>query len=305
LNTGIHGQYYSLNEEIVAEPRVSLQYVINGSHALSLGYGLHHQMQNITTSFIQTKTQDGTMVQTNKGLDFTASQHYVLTYDWNISGNTRLKAEAYYQRLNDVPVERKPTSFSALNTGASFAPMDQDSLVNSGTGTNYGLELTLERFYSRGFYYLLTTSLFDSRYEGSDGIERNTAFNTKFVFNALAGKELKLGNNGRFFSLNLKLTTIGGKYLTPIDFAKSQEFGRSIYRNSEAYSERQSSYFRTDLRLAYRKEYAKSTLEVSLDLQNLTNNKNIFSQSYNPRTNSIATQYQQAFFPVPYMRFTF
>lgn len=304
LNTGIHGQYYSLNEQIVAEPRVSLQYVINGSHALSVGYGLHHQVQNITTSFIQTKTQNG-MVLTNKGLGFTASQHYVLTYDWNISGNTRLKAEAYYQRLNDVPVERKPTSFSALNTGASFAPMDQDSLVNTGTGTNYGLELTLERFYSRGFYYLLTTSLFDSRYEGSDGIERNTAFNTKFVFNALAGKEWRLGNNGRFFSLNLKLTTIGEKYLTPIDFAKSQEFGRTIYRNSAAYSERQSNYFRTDLRLAYRKEYAKSTLEVSLDLQNLTNNKNIFSQSYNPRTNSIATQYQQAFFPVPYMRFTF
>jgi hypothetical protein len=229
----------------------------------------------------------------------------VLTYDLNISGNTRLKAEAYYQRLSDVPVEQRLTSFSALNTGASFVPMDQDSLVNNGTGTNYGLELTLERFYSKGFYYLVTTSLFDSRYEGSDGIERNTAFNTRFVFNALAGKEWQLGNSGRFFSLNLKLTTIGGKYLTPIDFARSQQYGRTIYRDSEAFSERQNNYFRTDLRIAYRKEYAKSTLEVSLDLQNLTNNENIFSQSYNPRTNSIVTQYQQAFFPVPYVRFTF
>jgi hypothetical protein len=305
LNTGIHGQYYSLNEQVVAEPRVSLQYVINGSHALSLGYGLHHQVQNITTSFVQTKTSQGDEVLTNQDLGFTASQHYVLTYDWNISSNTRLKAEAYYQVLSDVPVEQGPTSFSALNTGASFVPIDQDSLVNAGSGTNYGVELTLERFYSKGFYYLLTTSLFNSRYEGSDGIERNTAFNTRFVFNALAGKEWKLGNTGRFFSLNLKLTTIGGKYLTPIDFGRSQQYGRTIYRESEAFSEQQANYFRTDLRIAYRKEYAKSTLEVSLDLQNLTNNKNIFSQSYNPRTNSIATQYQQAFFPVPYVRFTF
>ena len=90
----------------------------------------------------------------------------------------------------------------------------------------------------------------------------------------LAGKEWKLGNNGRFFSLNLKLTTIGGKYLTPIDFAKSQEFGRTIYRNSEAYSERQSSYFRTDLRVALRKNAARLSWKLSLDIQNLTNYEN-------------------------------
>jgi hypothetical protein len=229
----------------------------------------------------------------------------VLTYDWNLSATTRVKAETYYQRLSDVPVEQMPSAYSALNTGASFAPSDEDSLVNKGSGTNYGIELTLERFYNRGFYYLLTTSLFDSKYKGSDGVERNTAFNTGYVFNALAGKEWRLRGNGKFLSLNLKLTTIGGKYLTPIDFERSQQLGRTVYRESQAYSEQQDPYFRADLKISYRKEYLKSTLEIALDLQNVTNNKNIFSQSYNPRTNSIATQYQQSFFPVPYVRFTF
>jgi hypothetical protein len=177
--------------------------------------------------------------------------------------------------------------------------------VNNGSGRNYGIELTLERFYSKGYYYLLTTSLFDSQYKGSDGIERNTAFNTQYVFNALIGKEWKLNNNGKFLSLNLKLTTIGGKYLTPINFAKSQEFGRSIYDESRAFSEQQDAYFRADVKISYRKEYVKSTLEIALDLQNATNNKNVFTQSYNPRTNSVVTQYQQGFFPVPYVRFTF
>ncbi|MFT7031382.1 MAG: hypothetical protein ACJA2C_002783, partial [Marinoscillum sp.] len=27
------------------------------------------------------------------------------------------------------------------------------ALVNKGTGQNYGLEFTLERFFNRGFYY--------------------------------------------------------------------------------------------------------------------------------------------------------
>jgi hypothetical protein len=305
LNTGVHGQYYDLNQQLTAEPRVSIQYVFNENNSLSLGYGLHNQAQNITTSYVQTETPSDEVVLTNKDLDFSTSNHFVLTYDWNISNNLRLKAETYYQTLNNIPVEPRPSSFSALNTGSSFAPSDEDSLVSRGTGRNLGLELTLERFFSQGHYFLITTSLFDSNYKGSDGVERNTAFNTQYVLNLLAGKEWRLGSNGRFFSVNAKLTTIGGKYLTPIDFAESKQLGRTVYQESEAYSTKQDAYFRTDIKLSYRKEFIKSTLEASLDLQNIFNTKNIFAQSYNPRTNAIVTQYQQSFFPVPYVRFTF
>src|SRR5690606_27073634 len=184
-------------------------------------------------------------------------------------------------------------------------PPDTDSLVNAGTGKNMGIELTIERFFRKGYYFLITSSLFDSKYKGSDGIERNTAFNTGYVVNALGGKEWKLGKNGKFFSLNLKLTTIGGKHLTPIDFVRSQQAGRTIFDESRAYSLRQNPYFRMDVKLSYRKEFVRSTLEVSLDLQNATGNKNIFERTYNPRTNQVVTQYQQGFFPVPMMRFTF
>lgn len=305
LTTGLHGQYYNLNAQFALEPRVSLQYVFDGNRSLSIGYGLHNQIQNITTSYVQTKTPAGESLLTNKDLDFSTSNHFVMTYDWNISNDLRFKAEAYYQELSNIPVEPGSTSFSALNTGSSFAPSDEDSLVSQGTGRNIGVELTLERFFNQGYYFLITSSLFDSNYKGSDGIERNTAFNTQYVLNALAGKEWELGSSGNIFSLNLKLTTIGGKYLTPIDFEKSQQFGRTIYKESEAFTQKQDAYFRADIKLSYRKEYVKSTLEVSLDLQNVLNTKNIFSQSYNPRTNAIVTQYQQSFFPVPYVRFTF
>jgi outer membrane receptor protein involved in Fe transport len=229
----------------------------------------------------------------------------VITYDWNITESVRLKAETYYQTLSHVPVERFASSFSALNTGGNYSLPDNTNLVNNGSGRNYGVELTLERFFSKGYYFLITTSLFDSKYKGSDGVLRNTAFNTQYVANTLAGKEWRVGKNKNFLSLNIKLTTIGGKYLTPIDYQKSQQFGRTIYKNSEAFSVKQDPYFRTDVKISYRKEYKRSTLEVSLDLQNITNHKNIFSQSYDPRTNVVVTQYQQSFFPVPYMRFTF
>jgi hypothetical protein len=305
FNAGFHTQYYALNKQAVVEPRLGLQYLINGRQSISIGYGIHNQIQSPYTSYVQTKVAGNQYVLTNTQLKFTTSQHAVLTYDLNITDKLRLKAETYYQSLSNVPVEQRATSFSAINTGSSFVPVDQDSLVNKGTGTNYGVELTLERFFSEGYYFLITSSIFDSRYKGSDDIERNTAYNTQYVVNGLFGKEFSLGTKQKFFSINLKVTTIGGKYLTPIDVAASQQYGRTIYKESEAFSEKQDAYFRTDLRIAYRKEYKKSTLEFAVDLQNVTNNQNIFSQSYNPRTNTVVTQYQQGFFPVPFVRFTF
>lgn len=305
LNAGVHTQYYSLSDQFVVEPRMSVQYVLNANHSVSLGYGLHNQIQNPYVSFVQTTLPGGDVLMTNKELGFTSSHHYALTYDWNLSESIRVKAETYYQQLSNIPVEEFPSSYSAVNVGASFNPPDTDSLVNKGTGRNMGIELTIERFFSKGYYFLITSSLFDSKYKGSDGIERNTAFNTQYVANILAGKEWRVGSNGRFIAFNVKFTTIGGKPLTPIDFVRSQQSGSTVFIESQAYSERQDAYIRADIKLSYRKEFVKSTLEVSLDLQNITNNKNIFERTYNARTNQIVTQYQQGFFPVPFMRFTF
>ncbi|MBL0745464.1 TonB-dependent receptor [Chryseolinea lacunae] len=301
---GAHAQYYDLNKQWAVEPRLGLQFIPgDGKQSFSLGYGIHNQAQNITTSYVQTRVGDKSAL-TNLDLGFTTSHHFVFTYDRNITEHLRFKGEAYYQALSNVPVERNASSFASINSGISFGPTNTDSLVNKGVGKNYGVELTLERFFNQGYYFLVTTSLFNSRYEGSDGIERNTAYNVKHVLNVLGGKEWALPQ-GKFFSVNLKVTTIGGPYLTPLDLEESQARGRAVYRDSEAYSVRQKSYFRVDLRLSYRQEYKRSTLEASLDLQNLTNSQNIFSQTYNPRTNSVITIYQQPFFPVPYVRFTF
>lgn len=301
---GLHTQYMSLNNNVAIEPRVSFRYAITRKQAISIGYGLNHQAQSIYSYFIQTPVAGGYAL-TNKDLGFTYSHHSVVTYDWNITDHLRLKAEAYYQLLGNAPVERTASSYSALNEGVSYGPSGADSLVNKGTGYNYGTELTLERFFDKGYYFLITSSLFNSKYKGSDGIERNTSFATGHVFNALAGKEFRLGKKGSVLALNLKLTNVGGRHYTPIDLDKSRLEGKAVYTDALAFSQKQPDYFRTDLKIAYRKEYKKSTLELAMDLQNLTNNKNLFAQFYDTRTGKIVTVYQQSFFPVPMIRYTF
>ncbi len=301
LNIGVHSQYLSVNEKAVIEPRMGLRYAINEKSNINFGYGLHHQSLTIYNLFVK----DNLGNEPNKKLDFIRSNHLVLGYENLLTKLVKFKVEAYYQYIDKAPVNSFVSSYSALNFGASFVPSDEYQLVSNGTGYNYGLELTLERYFNKGFYFLLTGSVFDSKYKGSDGIERNTAFNTNYAANFLAGKEVTLGKKGNVVYANIKLTTIGGKYITPINLAASAAKGEAVFNENEAFSDKQSAYFRTDFKIGYRRDYKKSSLEFAVDFQNITNHQNIFSQGYNRTRNTISTEYQQGFFPVPMFRYTF
>ncbi len=301
LNVGVHSQYLSVNEKAVIEPRMGLRYAINEKSSVNFGYGLHHQSLTIYNLFVK----DNLGNEPNKKLDFIRSNHVVVGYENLLTKLIKFKVEAYYQYIDKAPINSFVSSYSALNFGASFVPSDEYQLVSNGTGYNYGLELTLERYFNKGFYFLLTGSVFDSKYKGSDGIERNSAFNTNYAANFLAGKEVTLGKKGNVIYANIKLTTIGGKYITPINLAASKAKGEAVFNEDEAFSEKQSAYFRTDLKIGYRRDYKKSSLEFAIDFQNITNHQNIFSQGYNRTKNTISTEYQQGFFPVPMFRYTF
>lgn len=298
---GLHGQYFNINKQAVAEPRFGLRFAIDDKSSINAGYGLHHQTLPIYNLFVKDMNGD----EPNKKLDFMRSNHFVLGYERLLGTSMKFKLETYYQLVDQVPVNTYPSSFSMMNVGASFQPNDDAYLENKGTGTNYGVELTLERYFNKGFYFLITGSLFDSKYKGSDGIERNTAFNSRYAANALAGKEFKVGKKGTVIYANLKFTTIGGRYFTPVDLAASQQKGEAVYDKSKAFSVQQTEYFRADVKVGYRMDFKRSSMEFAVDFQNVSNNKNIFSQGYNKRTNSISTEYQQGFFPVPTFRYTF
>jgi hypothetical protein len=301
LNLGLHGQFLALNNSASIEPRIGAKYQFNQKNTISLGYGLHSQMQPTDVYFYRSLQSDGSYDQSNKNLDFTKSHHFVLGYDVLPVKDWRIKSEIYYQMLYNIPVTNNPSSFSMLNAGASFNPNEQGNLTNTGTGTNYGVELTIEKFFSKGYYGLITGTLYESKYKGSDKIERNTAFNGKFVYNVLVGKEFKFGKSKKnALSLDAKLTQAGGRYYTPVDLAASQMARQQILKGDDyAYSLRNTDFFRLDIKtgVTFNSSKRKISQSIFFDVQNVTNNKNVFAQRYNPVTNSINTAYQIGLFP--------
>jgi outer membrane receptor protein involved in Fe transport len=131
-------------------------------------------------------------------------------------------------------------------------------LENTGTGLNYGLELTIQKYFNKSFFFLFSGTLYDSKYTGSDGIQRNTSYNGTYVVNFLAGKEFNVGKNNTI-GIGLKMTRAGGKRYGYVDVNTTEELKEIIFQDS-LFNERQfADYFRIDLKVSWRLNAKKNS----------------------------------------------
>ena len=301
---GIHYQYFNLNASQALEPRANLKWNMNPKHSLSFGFGFHSQIQPRLFYFLQSLRADSSFAKTNTELGFSKSNQFVIGYDFLINKNLRFKVETYYQNLYKIPVEIKPSYYSIINYGSDFYPEREDSLVNNGSGKNYGLELTLEKFLHKNYYFLITSSFFQSLYRGSDNIERNTIYNGNFVLNFLLGYTFKIGKFNSL-SLDLKVVNAGGRHYIPVDLEKSALAGIKILDYSIAYEPQYPAYFRIDTRISFKLNRKKFNTELAFDIQNITDHKNILMETYDVKSASIKYDYQLGLFYVFLLRFQF
>jgi len=221
----------------------------------------------------------------------------------------KFKAEAYYQHLFDVPVSSDPDiNFSALNTSNAYAVYFRNyrTLVNEGLGKNYGLELTLEKPFDKGYYFLITSSLFDSKFKTIDKKEFSTDFNSRYAGNFVGGKEWKTGRNDKnLLGLNTKVMYTGGRRYTPVNLPESIRLDDNIVYEDLINTQHTAAYFRIDLSMTYRFNRPKVTHAVFVDVQNLTDRRNELGRYYNRDKQEIETVQLSGMVPSIYYRIEF
>jgi hypothetical protein len=296
INTGLHYLYLAYNHTSSIEPRASVKWDMGRKNSIAFGYGLHTQLQGLGVYFARQKNVAGGVDYPNKDLEFTRSHHFVLSHNYQLAKNLRLKTEVYYQYLFDVPVSTSDTNiFSTLNIIDDYVVMP---LVNRGKGKNYGVEISLEKYLSNNFYFTLSNSFYQSKYTAADGMERNTRFNGNYIINLTGGKEFVNEKKARAFGINIKTICAGGYRNIPVDIERSRLAGYTILNMEEAYSQQNPAYFRTDLRVSMKWNRRHLTSILSLDIQNVTNRLNIFSQWYDINSNQMINTYQTGIIPV-------
>ncbi len=297
INTGIHSFYLNLNQKTAIEPRISAKYALSDRQSFSFGYGLHSQIQPLGVYFYQTK-KEGTQTnyKPNENLDFTKAHHFVAAFDQSFSGNWHIKTEVYYQNLYNVPVSKgNNRTLSMVNLTDGFIP---EIFENTRKGRNYGLELTVEKFLTDGFYVLLSSSLYDSKYQGLDGKWYNTRFNGNIANSLLTGKEWALKRKNRTLGFNLKLTHVGGARTTAIDLDASKRADETVFDYSKNFAVQMPYYLRADVGLRLKRNYKRMTTTLSLDIQNVTNRENVFNQYFDTNTKAIKYNFQAPLIPI-------
>ncbi len=294
LNTGLHYMYFSLNQKSSIEPRAGISWKFAPKQSLSFGFGLHSRIEKLSTYFAMVLLSDGTFSRPNLDLDLTKAAHYVLSYDYMLGNDYHIKAELYYQDLYQIPV--------ATNTQSTISPINgreiNDSLSTTGMGENYGLELTIEKFFTNDFYFLITSSLFDSKYKASDGNWYSTKYDVGFANNFVGGKEFKVGKNkNNLLGLNARFIWSGGKRDTPVDLEKSLAEGYPVYDVKKTYAKQYDDYFRMDFGISYRVNKPKVAHVFSVDIQNIINRKNIKDVEFDEYKLKEVTDYQNGLLP--------
>jgi hypothetical protein len=286
LYSGINSMYFLLNKDYSIDPRVSLKWHFLPKHFLCFGFGKHSQLEELKIYMIN-RDVNGHIEYPNKKLELSHSLQYVLGYDWLINDNLRLKLETYYQNLYNIP-GIPGTSNSMINFTQDWS--FRDSLANNSKGRNYGIDITLERFLNNGFYYLITTSIFKSKYQGNDGIWRSTRFDKGFVANVLLGKEFNLRNN-KILGINGKFTFMGGDRLSPIDFNKTSLKKDVYYDDTRAFSVQMSSTKYLDLTISYRINKPGHSSVWALQVKNvLATPMSNSNYTYNYKTGKITNE---------------
>jgi hypothetical protein len=282
LNVGVHANYFNLSRSLAIEPRVGLNYQLPANQSLSLAVGSYSRLESLSYYFAQSP---GSSSVSNSGLKPTQSAQAVLGYEKYFSGRLKFKTEVYYQHLYDVPVSANPAdNFSLLNVldNTAIGSADYTSLVNKGTGRNYGAEFSLEKSLNKGYYFIFTTSIFDSKFKTLSGQEFNTSFNSRFAANIVAGKEWAVSKDKKnLFGLNAKLIYAGGRKYSPINLQESLRLDEQVIDQSKINTLTADPYIRMDFSASYRINGKKVAHYVLLDIQNLLNRENNTGLFYN------------------------
>ena len=315
LTIGLHGQYFSYgNSFSPAEPRAGIKYRFKKGQSVFAGAGMHSQVQPLYTYSYHLLDQDQNKIYHNKNMGFMRSVHSGLGYEKFFNKGFSIKTEAYYQYLYEVPVTIQNSSFSMINMGSGFSRIFPDSLQNTGTGYNYGLELTVQKYFTKSFFFLFSGTIYDSKYRGSDGVLRSTSYNGAYVVNFLAGKEFSVGSKNTI-GIGIKATRAGGQRYGVVDVEQTEALKEVVFQDDGFNESQFDDYFRIDLKVSWRLNALKTSHEIGLDLVNVLNISNFLSWAYAPSldpsvVNSpgyqpIAAKKQLGFLPIFYYKIDF
>ena len=170
------------------------------------------------------------------------------------------------------------------------------------------MEASVQQFATGNWWYVLSGSLFDARYENANGDWVKTRFAHDYVTSLTLGKEwsgLDRKEQLNRFGFNIRIQYTGGLRAAPILLDDSRAARTTVFDYDAGFTQQLPAYFRTDLRLYFQKNRPRWSSMLSLDIQNVTGQQNTAYTYYDRLLDAVNTRYQLEFIPLLSYRINF
>ncbi len=247
-------------------PRVSLSYAVMDGLRLNFNTGYYHQLPAYTVMGFRDNNNE---LANREDLTYMRNVHVVLGAEYNLKWNARVSAEGFFKQYYNIPFLTND-SVSIANQGGNFGVVGNEPGKSTSNGRSYGLELLYEQKLFKGWFGIVSYTLFWSRFE--DIRKRDYApssWDNRHIISLTGGKKFR-----KNWEVGARWRVSGGAPYTPFDIAASTALSawpfnrQGVVDYSSLNSERLAWFHQLDIRVTKRWYFKKWSFELYLDVQN-------------------------------------
>ncbi len=252
-------------------PRLSASYSFTDKLSLNFNTGIYYQLPAYTV--LGYRDGSGTLV--NKNVTYISNKQVVLGLEYNTQKNTRFTIEGFYKYYQQYPLEKVlGDTIPLANLGADFGVVGNRPVAGFTDGRSYGVEFFAQQRLNKGFYGMFALTLFTSEFKDKNGIYVQSSWNNRYILSMTGGKVFK-----RNWELGAKFRYTGGSPYTPYDVSSSSLksnyyiYPKGIQDWKYLNAKTLNDFYQLDMRVDKKYPFRKFTLNLYLDIQNITGNK--------------------------------
>jgi hypothetical protein len=249
-------------------PVLSASYSLSKKVALNFNTGIYHQLPAYTT--LGYRDSSGDLV--NQDVKYIQAKHLVLGIEYNTTKNSRFTIEGFYKHYSNYPMDLID-SISLANKGSDFGVIGNAPVISNNKGRSYGVEFFFQQKLFKNFYGLVSYTFVNSEFQDIFGNYISSSWDYRHMVSITGGKIFK-----KNWEVGAKLRYNSGSPYTPYNVQESalktnyDVTNAGIIDNTKLNTLRVESFYQFDIRVDKKYNFKKWTLDVYLDIQNLTNN---------------------------------
>ena len=250
---------------LTADPRLAVRWmVLPEVLTLKMGVGLYHAPPSLQAGEVDS-------VFGNPDLGSRYALQTSVGTEWNIRPDLLLSTEVFYNRLWDIPV----STDALVQRNGQMVP---ENLVNEGRGRIYGFELLFRQALTRRLFgWIAYTFSRSERIDRPGANWRLFDFDQTHVLTAIASYKLGAG-----WEIGTRFRYATGNPRTPVVGAVKDDLTDTfvpLYGVVNSY--RLPNFVQLDVRIDKVWVFDNWSLDLYLDIQNVTNSRSTEGTSYN------------------------